>query len=131
MGERGKSSTKASNAIQTSFTTNGCVDLIKTGHGDCPVEAKILGMLYNKFKDENGLTNVHLAYQAAWFIDWWCLYARRDMGGNNYNVKTKSRTNVETKTDYKWYRPYNGYPPGPFRTGFCDHAWQAFWISKI
>ena len=35
----------------------GFVDLMKTGSSACPVEEKVLGNLYMKFKDENGLTN--------------------------------------------------------------------------
>ena len=109
---------------------DGFVDLLKTGHIECQGEREILGKLYNKFKEENGITNVHLVYQAAWFIDWWCLYVGRDMSGINYNKRKGERTSVDKKSNYTWYISFNGNPPAPFRTGFCDYAWEAFYISK-
>ena len=108
----------------------GFVDLLKSGQTDCPNEKEIIVNLYRKFKDKKGITNIHRAYQAAWFIDWWCAYVGRDMAGHNYNKRTKERITHDPKSKYPTYVPYNGFPPVPFRQEFCDYAWTALHISK-
>ena len=90
---------------------------------------KCLGHLYQKFKDKHGYVNIHLAYQAAHFIDWWCWYVGVDEFSQNVG-KDGHRKEIKWLPHWGDYKPFRGKPSPPWHQRYCKHAFENFWISN-
>ena len=112
------------------YKYKGFVDLMKRDNISDDGEAvKCLGHLYQKFKDKHGYVNIHLAYQAAHFIDWWCWYVGVDEFSQNVG-KDGHRKEIKWLPHWGDYKPFRGKPSPPWHQRYCKHAFENFWISN-
>ena len=96
---------------------------------DDEVLKKTIKNLYIKFTDKDDVTNAHLGYQAAHFIDWWCSYVRTDTWSQNINPNAPSQRFWKPyKPEWSAYIKWHGKPPPPLHRLYCEFAWKAFWI---
>ena len=91
---------------------------------------KNLEHLFCKFRDHIGTVNMHLAYQAAHFIDWYCGSLGADKYSQNVSKFTGQRKEHEWKPEWNGYVDFCGKPPPPRHQAYCKHALGSFWIAN-
>ena len=90
-----------------------------------------LAHLYMKFRDKHGNVNIHLAYQAAHFIDWWCWYLGVDSLSQNWSKSQGSRRiNQQWEAEQLDYIKFRGKPPRRLHQEYSKYAFENFWISN-
>lgn len=106
----------------------GFENLISNRDDECPNARDVMKTLCFKFTDHNGVINMHHMYEAARFLDWWMEYIGPDADGAKVNQKSGFRENIQLKAQYPDYKPFNGWPPPPYRLYYRVKAMQSFWV---